>query len=139
MPANPIAENFLRYSAGRFPFLLSQIDKCLARLTEEQIQHRSAAHENSIATLLVHLEGNIRQWILHGIAGQPDVRQRDAEFDITTTIPVRTSPRAARSDHHRGPPPSLPRCRQNASSKSSTRNPRAPGATQPSLKPSSKS
>jgi Protein of unknown function (DUF1572) len=33
--------------------------------------------------LLLHLEGNLRQWFLHGIGGEPDVRVRDAEFTLT--------------------------------------------------------
>jgi hypothetical protein len=33
-----------------------------------------------VGNLLLHLNGNVRQWILHGIGGQADVRDRDAEF-----------------------------------------------------------
>jgi hypothetical protein len=33
-----------------------------------------------VGNLLVHLNGNVRQWILHGVGGQADVRDRDAEF-----------------------------------------------------------
>jgi uncharacterized damage-inducible protein DinB len=44
---------------------------------------RGGEHENSVANLLQHLEGNLRQWILHGIAGHRDVRERDAEFTLT--------------------------------------------------------
>ena len=53
--------------------------------------HRGGEHENSIANLLLHLEGNMRQWILHGIAGHPDVRQRDAEFALTPTTDSATA------------------------------------------------
>lgn len=35
---------------------------------------------NSIGNLLLHLEGNVRQWILHGLGGAPDDRARSAEF-----------------------------------------------------------
>ena len=65
------------------------IDKCFDRLTPEQILYRNADHENSIANLLLHLEGNLRQWFLHGIDNQPDVRIRDAEFSLAPehTIP----------------------------------------------------
>ena len=44
---------------------------------------RGGDHENSIANLLLHLEGNLRQWFLHGIDGQPDVRARDEEFTLS--------------------------------------------------------
>ena len=83
--ANPIAENFLAYSANRLRLSQKQIANCCTRLTEEQIWHRGAEHENSIGNLLLHLAGNMRQWILHGIDDQPDVRQRDAEFTLAPT------------------------------------------------------
>ena len=35
---------------------------------------------NSIGNLLLHLSGNIRQWIVSGVGGAPDARQRSAEF-----------------------------------------------------------
>jgi len=48
---------------------------------------RGGDHENSIANLLLHLEGNLRQWFLHGIDGQPDVRVRDEEFTLAPAQP----------------------------------------------------
>jgi len=87
MPQNPIADNFLAYNAKRLHDLHHTIDRCLDKLSEAQIWHRAADHENSIANLLLHLEGNMRQWILHGIAGQPDVRHRDDEFTLAPSIP----------------------------------------------------
>jgi uncharacterized damage-inducible protein DinB len=79
-----IPEVFRRYSVYRLEQSERDLNRCLDRLTDEQILHRSAPHENSIANLLQHLAGNMRQWILHGIAGQPDVRARDAEFLLPT-------------------------------------------------------
>ena len=35
---------------------------------------------NSVGNLVLHLTGNVRQWVVSGIGGAPDVRQRDAEF-----------------------------------------------------------
>lgn len=34
----------------------------------------------SVGTILRHLEGNVRQWILSGLAGAPDERARRTEF-----------------------------------------------------------
>jgi hypothetical protein len=48
--------------------------------------HRGADYENTIANLLLHLEGNLRQWFLHGIDGQPDVRTRDSEFALSPSM-----------------------------------------------------
>jgi hypothetical protein len=86
MSHNAVADNFLAYAAKRLTTLQLDIDRCLVQLTEQQIWRRGGDHENSIGNLLLHLEGNIRQWILHGIAEQPDVRQRDDEFSLTPSI-----------------------------------------------------
>src|SRR5919197_889883 len=35
---------------------------------------------NSVGNLLLHLEGNVRQWIVSGVGGARDVRDRAREF-----------------------------------------------------------
>ena len=85
METNPIAANFLAFSITHMKAQQSKIASCLDKLSETQLHHRSGDYENSIVNLLLHLEGNIRQWILHGIDNQPDVRQRDNEFTLTPT------------------------------------------------------
>lgn len=79
----PVANLFLKASVARMQLSQKDIDRCLDKLSDEQMWHRGANHENSIANLLLHLEGNLRQWFLHGIDGQPDIRQRDAEFTLS--------------------------------------------------------
>ena len=86
MSSDPIAVDFLAFSAARMQACQKTIATCVDKLTEDQIWQRGAAHENSVGNLLLHLQGNIRQWILHGIDGQPDVRQRDDEFSLTPAI-----------------------------------------------------
>jgi uncharacterized damage-inducible protein DinB len=86
MSKDAIAEKFLEYAARRLQQLKGQIHSCIAQLSEEQMWRRGGEHENSVANLLLHLEGNLRQWILHGVAGQPDVRERDAEFTLTPVV-----------------------------------------------------
>ena len=82
MQDNSVADNFLAFSARKMKLAQHEIARCLDQLSEEQMWHRGGDHENSIANLLLHLEGNIRQWILHGVDNQPDVRQRDDEFTL---------------------------------------------------------
>ena len=82
MSTNALADNFLAYAAKRLQLLQKDIVRCLDKLTDDQQWQRRGDYENSIANLLLHLEGNMRQWILHGIGNQPDVRQRDAEFTL---------------------------------------------------------
>jgi uncharacterized damage-inducible protein DinB len=78
-----IPEIFLTAAVKRMQLSEDDINRCLDKLSDEQMWHRGADHENSVANLLLHLEGNLRQWFLHGIDGQPDVRRRDAEFTLS--------------------------------------------------------
>jgi uncharacterized damage-inducible protein DinB len=59
---------------------LPKIERCLERLTDEQIWWRPNEQSNSIGNLLLHLIGNARQWIVCGVGGAPDSRDRDGEF-----------------------------------------------------------
>ena len=59
---------------------LPKIERCLEKLTGEQIWWRANEESNSIGNLILHLCGNARQWIVSGIGSQPDARVRDAEF-----------------------------------------------------------
>jgi hypothetical protein len=76
-----VASEFLDYSAGKLDLYLSRIETCLDKLTPEQIWARQSENENAVGNLVLHLEGNIRQWILGGVGGQPDIRDRYAEFE----------------------------------------------------------
>jgi len=71
---------FLDYSARKLRQLNGRIEDCLGRLTQEQIWARGAESENAVGNLALHLSGNVRQWIVAGVGGQTDIRQRDAEF-----------------------------------------------------------
>lgn len=57
-----------------------RIRRCMDSLTEEQIWWRPNEASNSIGNLLLHLNGNIRQWILAPLGGIENTRDRDAEF-----------------------------------------------------------
>ncbi len=59
---------------------LPKIQACLERLTREQIWWRPAESSNSVGNLVVHLAGNLRQWVVSGVAGAEDRRDREAEF-----------------------------------------------------------
>src|SRR3954451_17173682 len=75
-----VAALFLDYSSRKLEQMNTYVAACLNRLTDEQIWGRGGAHENAVGNLILHLCGNMRQWIMHGVGGQPDVRVRDAEF-----------------------------------------------------------
>lgn len=66
---------------------LPKIKRCLELLTDENIWWRANEKSNSIGNLILHLSGNVRQWIVCGIGGAPDARDRDAEFAQRESIP----------------------------------------------------
>src|SRR6266852_9067852 len=66
---------------------LPKIERCLGRLTDEQIWWRANEQSNSIGNLLLHLSGNVRQWIICGLGDATDSRDRDSEFAQRGEIP----------------------------------------------------
>jgi uncharacterized damage-inducible protein DinB len=66
---------------------MPKIAKCLEVLSEEDVWWRAHETNNSVGNLLLHLAGNVRQWIVSGIGGQPDKRQRSLEFSERKAIP----------------------------------------------------
>jgi uncharacterized damage-inducible protein DinB len=67
---------------------LPKIERCLEQLTDEDVWWRANDASNSIGNLLLHLRGNITQWIIGGVGGQTRVRHRQQEFDERTRIPA---------------------------------------------------
>jgi uncharacterized damage-inducible protein DinB len=65
---------------------LPKIERCLEKLTDEQIWWRANEESNSIGNLILHLCGNARQWIISGVGSRPDTRVRDAEFEQREVI-----------------------------------------------------
>src|SRR6266702_8297067 len=66
---------------------LPKIERCLEVLTDEQIWWRANPQSNSIGNLILHLSGNVRQWIVSGLGGAADGRDRPAEFSEHGPIP----------------------------------------------------
>ncbi len=58
-------------------------------LSDTDVWWRPNAASNSAGNLLLHLEGNVRQWIISGLGGAPDHRQRDLEFAERGPLPRR--------------------------------------------------
>lgn len=71
---------FLSFSADKLRQSESRILQCLDRLSAEQLWWRGSEESNSVANLVLHLCGNVRQWIIASLGGQPDQRERDGEF-----------------------------------------------------------
>jgi uncharacterized damage-inducible protein DinB len=71
---------FIDFSQNKLKQFASRIKDCLDKLSYEQIWARGAENENAVGNLVLHLCGNVRQWIGSGVGGRPDVRVRDREF-----------------------------------------------------------
>ena len=68
---------------------LPRIVCCLEELSPDQIWWRPHEASNSVGNLVLHLAGNVRQWIISGLGGAPDFRQRDREFSECGPLPRR--------------------------------------------------
>ena len=66
---------------------LSRIAHCVNQLSDEQVWWRPRADMNSIANLMLHLTGNVRQIFVSSIGGEADIRDRQAEFDTRKPLP----------------------------------------------------
>src|SRR5688572_22460879 len=63
-----------------------RIERCVERLTDEEIWWRQNDESNSVGNLLLHLAGNVRQWIVSGVGGAVDERRRQEEFDARGSV-----------------------------------------------------
>ena len=76
----PAERSLLDFSVRKLRQYNARIEDCLGRLSDDQIWARGAGNENAVGNLVLHLSGNVRQWIVSAVGGRPDVRERDAEF-----------------------------------------------------------
>jgi uncharacterized damage-inducible protein DinB len=79
------ADDLAREFVARSRFYLheeyrTKIRRAVKAIPPEALWRRANDQSNSVGNLLVHLEGNVRQWIVSGIGGAPDTRDRAAEF-----------------------------------------------------------
>lgn len=65
-----------------------RIRTCLGKLSEERIWRRPNANVASVGNLVLHLCGNVGQWINSTLGGSPDDRHRDAEFSEPGPLPT---------------------------------------------------
>jgi uncharacterized damage-inducible protein DinB len=80
-----IAEEFIARSrywlVKEYPIKLGH---CIYALPEAVIWSRSNASSNSIGNLIVHLTGNVTEWIIGGVGGKSYERDRGKEFSQQT-------------------------------------------------------
>ena len=72
--------DFLTNAADKLAENVSRIEACLTELPPLSLWARESEAENAVGNLLLHLDGNVRQWILSGVGAEPDARDRPSEF-----------------------------------------------------------
>jgi uncharacterized damage-inducible protein DinB len=83
-----LAAKFNTYARTKLSDSLRQIEKCLHLLSVEQVWHRPNDVSNSIGNLVLHLAGNVRQWIIASLGGEAFARDRAAEFAQRAPLPT---------------------------------------------------
>ncbi len=75
-----LAKAYLAVAQQELCDAADKIEHCLVQLGDADLQWTPHASHNSVQTIILHLGGNLRQWIGHGIGGAEDVRDRPQEF-----------------------------------------------------------
>jgi hypothetical protein len=75
-----VTQGFAAEAAKTLQSGLARIEHCLNQLTEQQIWWRPEPDMNAIGNLILHLCGNVAQWITSTIQNSPSGRNRPAEF-----------------------------------------------------------
>jgi uncharacterized damage-inducible protein DinB len=73
-------DRFREVSADYLGSFLGRIEASVVRLSEEQVWWRPNPAANSVGNHLLHLQGNLSQWVLAGLGGAPYERHRRHEF-----------------------------------------------------------
>jgi uncharacterized damage-inducible protein DinB len=69
---------------------LTKIRLAVSVLDDDIVWARPNEASNSIGNLMLHLAGNARQWIVSGVGGATDIRDRQSEFDRRAPLPARS-------------------------------------------------
>lgn len=67
---------------------LPRIRKCLGEMSVEEIWRRPNEQTVSAGNLVLHLAGNVRQYVIATLGGVADVRERQKEFDTPGPMPT---------------------------------------------------
>ena len=87
LTTNQLTTTVLESACEVFDECMTKINHCLEQLSDEQVWWRPREDMNSIGNLLLHLSGNVKQWIVSGLGNAADDRNRPAEFSQRGPIP----------------------------------------------------
>jgi uncharacterized damage-inducible protein DinB len=76
-----VTELFLEFSRRKLlEHYWPRLKACVEVLSDEQVWWRANEACNSVGNLILHLNGNVRQWLVDSFEGREDQRDRPAEF-----------------------------------------------------------
>ena len=75
-----LSSEFIKQSIQRMKENVPRIEKCFSELTEEEVWKKPNEASNSMGNLVLHLCGNITQYIISSLGGNADHRERNLEF-----------------------------------------------------------
>lgn len=87
MTIHSIGKTYLTQAIRRLDASFEQIKHCVDQIDDSQVWWRPHETMNSIGNILLHLCGNLTQWIITGVRQEPDQRDRPAEFAERSNIP----------------------------------------------------
>lgn len=86
-----VTDLFLEFSHSKLlDQYWSRLRSCVERLTDDQVWWRPNEASNSVGNLLLHLNGNVRQWLVASFDRLEDTRDRPAEFAERQHLPLAT-------------------------------------------------
>jgi len=84
MEKQQFVKEFINQSIRHLDENTPRIKKCLEELSEEEIWKRPNRSSNSVGNLILHLCGNMTQYIISSLGGIEDERERDLEFSTSS-------------------------------------------------------
>lgn len=80
--SNRLHQAFLQEQVHLLDAAMKKFRHCVFQLSDDQVWWRPGLGQNSIANLMLHVCGNMMQWIVCGVGGEEDCRDREAEFAV---------------------------------------------------------
>ena len=78
---------FIELVATRLTSAKARINHCLDQIDAGMLWSAPEG-SNSVGVILQHLEGNLRQWVMSALGGEPDTRERSKEFMVAARQPL---------------------------------------------------
>lgn len=83
---SPLGQELIAQCTRYFDECTERVERCVSELTTTQVWQRPNESSNSIGNLILHLQGNITQYVISSLGGRPDARQRDVEFNTRKSV-----------------------------------------------------